>query len=74
MLVFTMIMNIIKQHVKIYLEENNNEFTEYADGNKTQDYTMNISSLNGSYVVGFGLFGNNAASQNYIRIFNLYLE
>ena len=27
MLVFTMIMNIIKQHVKIYLEENNNEFT-----------------------------------------------
>ena len=56
--------NIVKNH----------EFTEYADGNKTQDYTMNISSLNGSYVVGFGLFGNNAASQNYIRIFNLYLE
>lgn len=56
--------NIVKNH----------EFTEYETGNKTQDYTMDISSLNGSYVVGFGLFGNNAASQNYIRIFNLYLE
>ena len=56
--------NIVKNH----------EFTEYEDGNITQDYTMNISSLNGSYVVGFGLFGNNEASQNYIRIFNLYLE
>ena len=56
----------------------NHEWDIYDDDTKTEqfngDVTIDISSYNGSYVVGFGIFGNNHKSPSAARIYNLYLE
>ena len=50
----------------------------YDSDTKTEqfngDVTIDISGYNGSYVVGFGIFGNNHKSPSAVRVYNLWLE
>lgn len=49
------------------------EYTSKSDQH-LYNVTIDVSDLNDSYYVGFGLFGNNEHSKNYIKIVDLWLE